>query len=112
MQAKELNKTILLVRLQVIRMAGGADVQVTKMSSRGQVVIPEGIRENLGLRPGSTFAVFGNKDADAIMLKKLVVPEPIKAFEEMAKWGKQHAKSMKLDVSPEKIVEKQHKRKK
>lgn len=91
-------------------MAG--EMQTTKMSSKGQVVIPEEIRETLDLKAGSTFAVFGNKDADAIMLKKLAMPEPVKAFEEMAKWGKQHAKSMGLNVIPEKIVEKQHKYKK
>lgn len=91
-------------------MAG--EMQTTKMSSKGQVVIPEEIRETLDLKAGSTFAVFGNKDADAIMLKKLVVPEPVKAFEEMAKWGRQHAKTMDLDITPERIVEKQHKHKK
>ncbi|HIH20883.1 TPA: AbrB/MazE/SpoVT family DNA-binding domain-containing protein [Candidatus Micrarchaeota archaeon] len=91
-------------------MASEVEAQVAKMSSKGQVVIPEDIREDMNLHAGSTFVVFGNKNADSILLKRLVVPEPTKAFEEMAKWGRQHAKSLGLDVRPEKIVEKQHKK--
>lgn len=93
-------------------MANQKNLQVTKMSSRGQVVIPEDIRDELGLHAGSTFVVFGRKDAEAIMLKKLEVDEPVKAFEEMAKWGEKHAKSKKLDTSVNKILEHQHKRRK
>ncbi|MEK6954953.1 MAG: AbrB/MazE/SpoVT family DNA-binding domain-containing protein [Candidatus Micrarchaeota archaeon] len=89
-------------------MAVHVEVQVTKMSSKGQVVIPEQIRESLGLTAGSVFAVYGRKDADSILLKRLVMPEPAKAFEEMAKWGTAHAKKEGLDASPQEIVRKEH----
>jgi len=80
--------------------------QVTKMSSRGQVVIPEEIRDELELSAGSLFAVYGRAESESILLKKLELPEPTKAFEEMAKWGEKHAKARKLDVSPKATVEK------
>ncbi len=38
--------------------------------------------------------------------------DPVKAFEELAAWGRKHAKARGFDVSPEKIVEVQHKRRK
>ncbi len=90
-------------------MVGKGEAQGTKMSSKGQGEIPEEIRESLGLKAGSVFAVFSRKDADAILLKKLVFPEPARAFDEMAKWGRTYAKSTKIDTRPERIVEQQHK---
>ena len=86
-----------------------SQAQITKMSSRGQVVIPEGIREEMGLETGSTFVVFARKDADSILLKRLEFQEPVKAFEEMVKWSRQHALEKGLDTSVKKIVEMQHK---
>ncbi len=47
-------------------------IATTKMSSRGQVVIPEAIRDRLKLGPGVQFAVFGQDDV--VMFK--VVHEP------------------------------------
>ena len=86
------------------------EAQITKMSSRGQVVIPEGVREELGLGEGSAFVVFARKDAGAILLKQLEFQEPTKAFEEMVKWSQAHASKKSLDTSVKKIVETQHKR--
>jgi len=37
-------------------------ISTTKMSSKGQVVIPEEIRKKLGLESGSRFMVVGDKD--------------------------------------------------
>lgn len=42
------------------------------MSSKGQVVIPEEIRSQLGLKPGTQFVVVG--DRDVVILKALAAP--------------------------------------
>ena len=44
----------------------------TKMSSKGQVVIPEGIRKRLGLKTGVQFIVLGERDV--VILKALSAP--------------------------------------
>lgn len=46
----------------------------TKLSSRGQVVIPEEIRTRLGLEAGVRFVVAG--DGDIVVLKALRPPRP------------------------------------
>jgi len=46
----------------------------TKLSSRGQVVIPEEIRNRLGLEPGVSFVVVG--EGDVVILKALKPPRP------------------------------------
>jgi len=48
------------------------NVSTTKMSSKGQVVIPEIIRKKLNLKPGSQFVVVGDKDV--VILKRLSPP--------------------------------------
>jgi AbrB family looped-hinge helix DNA binding protein len=42
------------------------------MSSKGQVVIPEGIRRQLRLKPGARFVVVGDKDV--VILKEITPP--------------------------------------
>ena len=44
----------------------------TKMTSKGQVVIPEGIRKQLRLKAGSRFMVIGEKDV--VILKEIAAP--------------------------------------
>ncbi|MCK4514182.1 MAG: AbrB/MazE/SpoVT family DNA-binding domain-containing protein [Spirochaetaceae bacterium] len=44
----------------------------TKLSSKGQIVIPEEIRERLGLKPGDQFVVVGDKDV--VILKAISAP--------------------------------------
>lgn len=44
----------------------------TKLSSKGQVVIPEAIRERLGLEAGVQFVVVG--EGDVVVLKVLKAP--------------------------------------
>ena len=48
------------------------NVSTTKMSSKGQVVIPEDIRKQLNLKAGSKFIVVGEKDV--IILKNIAPP--------------------------------------
>jgi AbrB family looped-hinge helix DNA binding protein len=48
------------------------DVSTTKMSSKGQVVIPENIRKQLNLKVGSQFIVLGEKDV--VILKSISPP--------------------------------------
>ena len=64
-------------------------VFLTKLSSKGQIVLPKALREILGLRPGEVFAMFG--DDDTIVLKRIVLPSE-KEFEKLLKWGKAFAK--------------------
>jgi AbrB family looped-hinge helix DNA binding protein len=49
-----------------------AKLATTKMSSKGQVVIPEEIRDRLGLAAGSQFVVIGQRDV--VILKTLSTP--------------------------------------
>jgi len=55
------------------------EVKFTKLSSKGQVVIPQEIREDLV--EGTPFAVV--READSIILKKIEMPE-IKTWKEVA----------------------------
>ena len=49
-----------------------APVATTKMSSKGQIVIPEDIRKRLGLKPGAQFVVVGQNDV--VILKTITQP--------------------------------------
>jgi len=49
-----------------------ATVATTRMSSKGQVVIPEDVRKALGLEAGAQFVVMG--DGDTVVLKRIAVP--------------------------------------
>ena len=68
----------------------------TKLSSKGQVVIPESIRETLKLKTGDLFLVYG-KD-DTIVFK--AAPEPAKdEFEEILADAKNYARKVNLKSS-------------
>ena len=47
-------------------------LSTTKMSSKGQVVIPEEIRKRLDLKPGARFVVVGEEDV--VILKAITQP--------------------------------------
>jgi len=52
----------------------------TKMSSKGQVVIPEEIRKRLGLKAGSQFVVVGEKD---VVILKAISPPSMEEFDRL-----------------------------
>lgn len=70
-----------------------AELATTRMSSKGQVVIPEEIRKRLGLAEGVEFIVIGS--GDAIILKAIAAP-PLGDFEHLLKAAKKAAKTAKL----------------
>jgi AbrB family looped-hinge helix DNA binding protein len=47
-------------------------VATTRLSSKGQIVIPEPVRDELGLRPGAQFVVTGERDV--VILKLISAP--------------------------------------
>ena len=65
-------------------------VETTRMSSKGQVVIPENVRRRLGLASGQQFVVIG--DGDVIVLKSIDVPS-MRDFDGMIQDARQAAKS-------------------
>jgi AbrB family looped-hinge helix DNA binding protein len=67
-----INKIIELLRMGNIDMSTA--VSTTKMSSRGQIVIPDEIRERMGLGPGAQFMVLCGDDNDVLLLKKISPP--------------------------------------
>ena len=66
--------------------------EITKISTKGQVVIPANIRKELGLAIGSSVIV--TKMQDFVVLKKIQIPDLKKEFEMLTKWGIKHAKKM------------------
>ena len=65
----------------------------TKMSSRGQVVIPESIREKLGLEPGAQFGVVGQND---VVMLKLIEPPSMEEYPSLKKRLRRQARQAKL----------------
>jgi len=62
-----------------------SDVELTRLSSKGQIVIPQSVRDELGLKEGETFAVIGSEDT--VVLKKIVMPSAKEVFEGLHSWG-------------------------
>ena len=73
-----------------------ASLATTKMSSKGQVVIPEDIRHSLQLKTGAQFVVIG-KD-DVVILKTISEPS-LDQFENLLKETRKQAKEMLDDAN-------------
>ena len=68
-------------------------ISTTKMSSKGQVVIPEDIRKKLGLKSGSRFMVVGDKD---VVILKTISPPSMEEFDSIIKKARIQAKEAGL----------------
>ena len=68
----------------------------TKMSSKGQVVIPEEIRKRLKLRAGAQFVVIGEDD---VVILKAVTPPSMAEFDVLVAEARSQAKQAGLKRS-------------
>ena len=68
-------------------------VATTKMSSKGQVVIPENIRKRLKLTAGSRFVVVGKDD---VIILKTIEPPSMQEFDGLINEVRQKAKKVGL----------------
>ena len=64
-------------------------LEITSMSSRGQIVIPFDVRKELGLKEGEKFVVVG--EDDTILLKKVSMPS-FRNFDRLLKKTQQFTK--------------------
>ena len=68
-------------------------IATTKMSSRGQVVIPESVRNDLGLKAGDQFVVVAERGV--VVLKGIRKPS-INEFDLLVRKARRQAKSAGL----------------
>lgn len=62
------------------------NVGTVRMSSKGQVVIPQDIREEVQVDEGTVFAVVGTRDT--IILKKVITPSKEELIKELGFFAK------------------------
>lgn len=68
-----------------------AEVEMTKMSSRGQIVIPQSLRNEMRLSEGEAFAIA--RSGDSLILKRIKKPS---REEIIAGWRKFNAEGQKI----------------
>ena len=73
-----------------------ASYTTTKLSSKGQIVIPEQVRNDLGLKEGDQFIVIGK--GDAVILKSISPPK-IEQFESLLAEARSQAKKAGIKKS-------------
>ncbi|WP_447962994.1 AbrB/MazE/SpoVT family DNA-binding domain-containing protein [Nitrospira sp. Ecomares 2.1] len=73
-----------------------ASIATTKLSSKGQVVIPEEIRKQLGLKEGDQFVVV--RQDDAVILKSIKKPV-LNEFDSLIDKARRQARDARLERS-------------
>ena len=73
-----------------------ASISTTKLSSKGQVVIPEDIRKRLGLKAGDQFVVLG--EDDAVILKSITKPS-MSDFDNLIDKARKQARASRMKRS-------------
>jgi AbrB family looped-hinge helix DNA binding protein len=72
------------------------NIETTKMSTKGQVVIPENVRNRLGLKTGDKFLVMDDKDV--VILKAISKPS-LEEFDKLIQKARGQAKATGLKMS-------------
>ena len=72
-------------------------VELTRISEKGQVVIPSSLRTEMGIKKADQFMIFG--EDNTIILKKIEKPAIKKTFDEIAKPLREAAKQSGLTKS-------------
>ena len=86
-----------------------AELATTRMSSKGQVVIPEDIRKRLGFKAGSQFVVVGEKD---VVILKAISPPSMEEFDALIDETRKqvrHAGIKRQDIAAAVAKVRQHK---
>ena len=71
------------------------DIAMTRVSSKGQVVLPMDARDEAGFVEGEKLLVYSSKNM--IILKKMESPE--KEFQKLAQFGAQFARQKRIKKS-------------
>ena len=69
------------------------ETATTTLSSKGQVVIPEEIRQRLGLRAGAQFVVVGDRD---VVIFKVLEPPSLREFAALSAQARRAARQAGL----------------
>jgi AbrB family looped-hinge helix DNA binding protein len=85
--------TFYAIILPVRKEAVMETLATTRMSSKGQVVIPESIRKRLDLKEGAQFIVVGDED---VVILKIVTPPDMNEFNTLIKQARKQAKEAGL----------------
>lgn len=72
------------------------DAATTTLSSKGQVVIPEAIRERLGLKAGAQFVVVADRD---VVILKVLEPPALSEFAALSAQARRAAKATGLKAA-------------
>ncbi len=70
------------------------EVEITRISEKGQVVIPSSLRKEMGISKSDQFFVFG--EGDTVILKKIEKPAIQQSFAEITRPLKKAAKKAGL----------------
>ncbi len=83
--------------------------QVTTISEKGQIVIPQSIRKELGIKPKTKFLVYGK--GDIVIMKKLELPDIKKEWNEIFKvMDKKNLKLSESEIQKEVAETRKHNR--